>query len=465
MIFNTNMLLTSLQTLPTGARSPAPADSTDHRAPLAHGLVGVMGLTVGALLLVRASDDLARGAWATPAVLGAVHALTLGWLLTLVVGMLYQLGPVALRVMPRAPRLWRVVLPLHIGGVVLVVWGVSVGRLHTATHGWSLLLIATLSSAVMLLGPWRAPPDTRDRMRLVTWGFIALGVTLLLGASRLLWGWRGFTPDLAGLRLAHLAFGLGGFGTLIGWALGSHVLPMFLGTRATPQRSSRWIPWLLLGGAAVSLPALLPEFAVLRSVSVLVMAAGQALIVWHGLQWFRGRANRVLDPALAVVALAFVALSLATLLQLVLALGALFGTPFASHVAWPRAFAVWGVLFLAGWLALLVAGVLLRVFVFLSWMVRAGPGTARAARVPARVSEFARPPLAWASVALFASGLLLLSVTIAVGSESGARLGAMLYSGAAIAMSLHHVLALFASPRSAAPASRTLTQPLVRSHP
>jgi len=444
-------------------RPAVPPDAPHHRIPLAHGLVGMVLFVGGGLLLVRAADALARGAWATPAILGAVHAFTLGWLLTLVVGTLYQLGPVALQVTPRAPGIWPWLLPLHTVGVVIVTWGVSVGRHDVAAFGWLLLVISTSASAIVLLGPWRAPEKTRARMRLVTLGFLALGVTLLLAASRLLWGWQGFIPVISSLRLAHIAFGLVGFGTVIAWALGSHVLPMFLGTRAHTSTATRWIPGLLLGGATLLLPTLFSGLAALQAVAVMVMAAGQGLIVWQGLQWFRNRANRALDPALTAVAIAFVALLLATVLQVVLAVGALSGVLWLAHGVWSRSVTIWGVLFLAGWLAMLIAGVLLRVFVFLSWMVRAGPGARPAAHGPVRVSQFSRPSLAWLCVALFAVSLLLLCVTIAAGSASGAQFAAGLYSTAAIVLLLHHALALFAPPRDTVAALPLSSPPLAPS--
>lgn len=445
------MLYTTLKTLPLASRPAASPAPVSHHVPLSYGLAGLVLLCVGGFLVARAADALARGEWGAPAMLGAVHAFTLGWLLTLIIGTLYQLGPVALQVSPRSATLWRWLLPFHVIGVLVVVGSVSVGRMDIAGSGWLLLAITTTASAIVLLGPFRAPEGTRARMRLVTAGFLALGATLLLAFFRLFWGLGGVQLDLTGLRLAHVAFGLVGFGTLIAWALGTHVLPMFLGTRAVPSVSSRAVPWLLIAACLLTLPTLRPGLEGVRAVAAIVAAAGQSLIVWYGFSWFRRRASVALDPALATVAMAFVALALATLLQMTMAIGVLTGAVPVSTGIWPRLVAVWGVLFLAGWLSLLIAGVLLRVFVFLSWMVRAGPGVRPAGAPPLRVSEFSRPTLAWTSVILFGLAILMLSVTIAAGSAFGARLSALLYSTAALVMLLHHALALFAPPRDVAP--------------
>ncbi len=421
-----------------------------HVIPLAHGGAGLAFLVAASVLLTRAAPALARGEWGAPAVVGAVHAFTLGWLLTLIIGTLYQLGPVALQVAPRSSRLWRWLLPAHSLGVVAVVWGVSVGRLHDAAHGWAVLSVVTTASAIVLLGPWRAPESTRARMRLVTLGFVSLAGVLVLAALRLVWGWRGFMPDLSGLRLAHIAFGLSGFGTLIAWAVGSHVIPMFLGVREEPSRTGLAIPVLLRGGTALLLPAVLPALSSLRPVAVLAIACGQLLIVWRALRWFRGGPKLAWDPALCTVAMAFTALAGATVLQLALATASLAGLLLPAHVATQRAIAVWGVLFLAGWLSLLIVGVLFRVFVFLSWMVRSGPGTQPVVGAPVRVQQYARPTLAWASVVLYAIALVSLPTAIALGHPGASRVSALTYVAATVLMSLHHVLAIFAPARAVA---------------
>ncbi len=430
-----------------------------HAIPLAYGGVGMAFLVAGSVLLTRAAPALSRGEWGAPAVVGAVHAFTLGWLLTLIVGTLYQLGPVALQVAPRSSRLWRWLLPAHALGVITVVWGVSAGRLHDAAHGWAVLTLVTAASAIVQLGPWRAPSSTRLRMRLVTLGFVSLAGVLVLAAMRLVWGWRGYTPDLDGLRLAHVAFGLSGFGTLVAWAVGSHVIPMFLGVREEQSFSALAIPLLLFGGAALLLPAVLPALSYLRPAAVMIIACGQLLMLWRAARWFRHRPKIAWDPALTTVAMSFMALAVATALQLALAAASFANRLSPTDMLVQRAIAVWGVLYLAGWLSLLIVGVLFRVFVFLSWTVRAGPGTQPATGAPVRVQQFSRPALAWASVVLYALALVSLSMAIAVGSSAGARFAAKVYVAATLCMSLHHALAMFASPRAviSAPARPSLS--------
>ncbi len=455
------MLNTSLRTLPLAGAPPPRLDLRQEAGtPLVHALVGCGAVIAGAALLVRAVPWLAAGQWGAPAVLGAVHAFTLGWLLTLVVGTLYQLGPVALRVPARHGALWRVLLPLHVAAVLLVAWGTGTARWRIAAAGWACLLLALVPTAIVQLGPWRAPPSTRARMRLVTLSFVMLALALLVAALRLVWGRAGFMPDPDGLRLAHVALGLGGFGTLIAWAVGGHVLPMFLGTRAAQTATARLVPWLLAGGALLTLPAVMPALAPLRAAAVLLLAAGQLLMCRHAFDWFGRRARVTLDPALALVAAAFVCLGAASVLQGVLAGGVLLGIVHPASPGIARAITAWGVLFLPGWLSLLIAGVLYRVFPFLCWMRRAGPDARPAAALPAapraapiRVTQFARPGLAWSSVALLVAGTLLLAVTVATGAPAAARFAALGYAAGMTCLALHHVLAFGAPPRAASPSA------------
>ncbi len=425
----------------------APAASLGERSaiPLVHAAVAIAWLLVAGQLLSAAAGDLAAARWGAPRVVAATHALTLGWLLTIAVGVLHQIAPAAMGVAPRSTRLWIALLPLLSLGAAGVVLGAWQGGGRWSQFGWAVVLVSVLGYAWVLLGPDRATPAGRGVARRVAMAFAALLAGMLLAALRL--RWTG-SPDLTALRTGHIALGLGGFGTLLSIGVGLHLLPGFFGARHVSVRTGHAAFRLVATGVgATALAAMAATDAAwwwepLRRSGVALAGLGAVCFGVQVAQWTWARRNARLDPTQGGVILAASALSAAGVIAIV---GALRGQAAAPILT------AWGTLMLPGWLVLFVASVLVRIIPLQAWMERFSTAGAGSDRPRVRVADLALPGVARAVVLSLATGVLAIVAGAGLHSVPLARSGALsvVAVGLLLASYLAHALWRHRAPRGA----------------
>ena len=429
----------------TAATVPTAASRTD--PVLAHVAVGLLALAAAALLLPRASTALAEAQYAAPSVLAVVHALLLGWVVTSIVGTLHQLGPVALRMPPRVRGLWPGTLAAHAAGTTLVVLGLLLGEPMMQRAGWLLVLTGLAVAAAVQLNPRAAPRATRQRAWAVTTGFAAFLSSLLVIALRLWYGEHGTALDPNALRTAHFVLALGGFATTVAMAVGGHVLPMFLGSRSDARTMPLWEPWAMVIGCLAVAASLMTsgDGALTRTLATAPAIAALSYAARAG-GWVRHRSARRLDPALTHIIAAIGLLGLAAVMQLLLISAPFWPATLVRALPVPALATSWGVITVAGWLALLVAGVLFRVVPFLAWM-RMAHAHGRPSSTTPRVSLLSTPPLAWASAAAWPVGVALTAIGVVISEAGIVRGGTALWSAAAVSIVVHHAIAFTRSER------------------
>jgi hypothetical protein len=411
----------SPRALPTHAS--ASAMETRAAIPLWHAAIGTVWLLTAAALLLWGARDIAAGRWGAPRLLGATHALTLGWLLTITVGVLHQIGPAAMGVDPRSGSAWRGLLPLLAFGTAAVVGGVVVGHDAATRTGWTAVALATLGYGVVLLGPWRATDAGRVTARRVALAFTSLGATFAIALLRLLYGTVAGASDLAALRLGHIAAGVGGFGTLLGIAIGLQLFPGFFGARELSVTWGRWAFRLTATGvvAVVGTALVAPDSPawvdVLRRGGIATAALGGLLFAAQVIRWRRASRHETLDPTLRGAVAAASALGAGSTIALACAVHP---TPPAA------ALTMWGLLMLPGWITILIAGVLLRVIPLMAWMERFGTADPAVKR-SVKVSDLARVGAAHWVIRLLSAGVASLAFSAATGFTSLAQLGALVF--------------------------------------
>ncbi len=376
--------------------------------PAAHFAVALAWLLAGAAGLVAAAPGLARGAWLVPATIGVTHALTLGWLLTSVMGVLYQLAPVALGTEVRSHRLGYLTLFLHAAGTLGVVAGAWAWAPRVLGLAWSLVfagLAAWTWNLLPALRGTRAPAIARY----VAAGLALLWLALLAAGARIgnALGWW-MVPREA-LVAVHVHLALAGFGTLVVMGVGSRLFPMFLLVRGGLEWPLRWAGPCTAGGVLLYAAARLGSAAPLAVAGGAVLAFGIALFLAQVASWFRHRARRRLDPGLALAAGAAVALALAVAAGVALLAGA----------GGARLAGAYGVLGLVGWVTLLVGGMYAKILPFLTWMQCFSPRVGQ--RGLPKVGDLLVEPLAWASVAALAAGAFALAGAVLAGAPGWAR--------------------------------------------
>jgi hypothetical protein len=200
---------------------------------------------------------------------------------------------------------------------------------------------------------------------------------------------------------AHVQLAAVGFGTLLVMGVGSRLLPMFLLSRTAPEWPRRWSA--PLGGAGV-----LPQAAL----------------------WFRHRARPQLDPSLRQVIAAL------TLLGAALAAGVA-----ALVTGRPQFVAMYGLLLIVGWLAVLVAAIHARVVPFLTWMHHYSPRGGEKG-LP-KVGDLV--PVRWVRIGSTCGivGIAVLVLGVAAGAPLPALVGALLFAGGTlVSLTLYARLAL-----------------------
>ena len=416
------------QAVPLTARRPGPADLMPPLAlPLEHFAAAAAWLLLGALGLVVVAPELSAGVYLAPHVIAVTHAFTLGWILTSVMGALYQLGPVALGVEARSAAAGHATFWLLTCGVASVVGGVWTWMPAIAGGGWLLIALA-----VGVFG-WNVLSRMGDTARGATIGNYVGGAFLMLVAGLLVSGARlgnaagWWAVDREALLLAHVHLALAGFATLTAVGVGSRLFPMFLLSRGQPEWPMAWIGPLVTTALSVLVAGALTGIGLGVTAGGVLLAIAIAIYLYQAAQYYRLRSRPQLDPGLMQVAIALLFLASAVVLGLALL--------FLPGPA-PRLATAYGVAALIGWLALLIAGISSKILPFLTWLHRFSPRVGQP-DTP-KVGDLLHPALARASVAFMSGGALVLVGGILAGSMMVTRAGSLAYAAGTVTLLLQH---------------------------
>jgi hypothetical protein len=313
----------------------------------------------------------------SPAVLGIVHLLTLGYLGMVMAGALLQMVPVVLGA--SIPAVRSVALLAFSGlfaGAPLLALGLGLGKPVLLLMAMVVLVSGLLPFVVAL-----AVSLARSSVAAsVIWPFrqawLALLLTLALGVS-LAGGLSGLIPvsGFQTLTALHLAWGLGGWILILVVGVAYQVVPMLQLTPAYPMLASRILGWLILAGlAGYSVSIIWPEgFGIGLIVSRLALSAGAGAFAILTLV-LQGRRRRKLADA----TLSFWRLGMVSLLGCIAAGWLLEGE---------RGELVCGILFLLGFSASVVNGMLYKIVPFLAWFHLQSQTRASAGHIP-NMKEF-----------------------------------------------------------------------------
>src|SRR5512138_1522466 len=341
--------------------------------PLRFFLTGPLFLLAAALIVLFAPASL-DSRW-TPQALALTHALTLGFLGMTMLGALLQMLPVVAGSPLPAPR---AVARVGHAGLTLgtaVLMAAFLGN-APATFGLAAALLGggfTVFLAAAAVSLTRAAAGaTVTGMRLAA---TALAVTAALGVSLALLraGWW-VPPRGDALASAHVAFGLLGWVLLLVVGVAYQVVPMFQMTPPYPPVLSRWLAGamfllLLVHAGGLWLPPLAGDVADLG------IAAGVLLFASVTLRLQRRRRRKLPDTTLDFWRVGMVSLIACVALWL----GARFAPAWASGTAYPL---LLGVLFIGGFVASVVVGMLYKIVPFLAWFHLQAQLQARAGTIP-----------------------------------------------------------------------------------
>ncbi len=318
-------------------------------------LTAPLFLAAAALLLIPSGNALEVGRW-SPAMLALTHLITLGFLGLCMVGALQQLLPVLTATSLRSPS--RVSTLLHLlmtPGIALLVAGMGLSEPMLLQWGSALLLPALLAFILLVgHGLWRS---TSRHATVPAMGLALLGL-LLLGsiALWLLWQGQWYLPLAHPVTTLHVGWGaLGWIGALL-IGVAYQVVPMFQITPEYPARLRRWlIPALVI--LLLVWSALYLWYPLLAIVPASLLALLFMLFAMQTLRLQQQRKRRLAD-----VTLDFWQLAMGCLMLAVVTWG------LGQWLAWPPLELLLGALFLLGFAASAVNGMLYKIVPFLVWL-------------------------------------------------------------------------------------------------
>jgi hypothetical protein len=386
---------------------------------------------LAALLMLWYGTSLMDSRW-QPSVLALTHLMTLGFLGMAMVGAMMQMLPVVAGSPVAHPvGVARAVHVLLLPGVLLLAGGFLFGT-HWPMRIAMFLLGSgfTVFVAAVGLSLKRAPPDspTVVGMRFAVGALVvtaALGLTL---ASN--YGWDWWLIERVRLTNLHLTWGLLGWVGLLVVGVSYQVVPMFQLTPSYPKPLTRWLTaalfaLLLLWSVAHILPEGAQERAMLAVGSAAAIGFTVFAVVTLRLQLQRRRKQS--DVTLLFwrfgMACLLLALALSVAGQVIPALDRVQGDNFALAF-----------LFIAGFAASVVNGMLYKIVPFLIWfhlqsllmgvtkvpnmrLIMPEPGMRRQmwlhfAAVPLLVLSALWPPLIFPAGLLFGTSMILLEINL-----------------------------------------------------
>lgn len=354
----------------TGFAGIRPDQGPPLAVPMAFFLTAPLALVAAGVLLVVRGDDGTTSLFGTTSV-AVVHLGTVGFLLFVMLGALYQMLPVVAGAIVPWPRLGHAVHALLVAGGGTLVFA----QATASAPAFGVAAVVTSAAIATFLLPALlavARSGVRDATaRGLALGLVALALVVLAGvrlASTRAGG--GFGGDWAALRAAHAHIGflawVGGLVAAVSW----QVLPMFFFAAAPPKRLSA----LILVAIALSLVGLSLAVFVAPPLPVWALALPGALAVWlaqpaWALRALFQRKRRRRDATLWFWWLGLWA-----------APGALALAAATAFLDEPRVPLLYGVVVLWAWAGAIVHGMLARVVPFLVWLHWCAPriGTAPA---------------------------------------------------------------------------------------
>ncbi|MBB3388456.1 hypothetical protein FHT82_001176 [Rhizobium sp. BK275] len=400
--------------------------------------------------LLLAECLLAAGVWtpslgiAEPGALAIVHAVTLGWLLLLMIGSLLQFAPVLTGNDRPASRFDPIVFAGMVVGPALLMLGFHLIGLGSSAAGSVMIAasaaISTSIAAVSLSLSallWRGR-RVHAASLIVLVGIGCLLVTTAFGAL--------FALTISGQMEApaivaygmdavayHASFGLGGWMTLAAIGVSYKLLPMFLLSddmrKVQFVRRSSTLAVLLLSVAAIA-AVVEPDFAhaVFLSAAVL-FGLIVATYLFEIYRTYRARRRPALElntlgslPAFAMLGLSVSLLALSLFLH-----------------AETRNLSAIVYLFVFGWLTGFGLAQLLKIVPFLTWIEAFGPLLGR--KPTPKLGELINGRRAGLWLGLFYFSVVGAATTLCLGSDMGFRVFAVLQTASTVALIVELVLA------------------------
>ncbi len=345
------------------------------RLPLAFMGLALAWLVAATGMLVASPGVLAMPHFA-PVVVALTHAWVLGFFVTVAIGAIYQIAPVALGTTLTNERHGWWHFGLHAIGVPGMVYSFSRGDMKLVGH---FATFVGLGIVLFAVNTWRTVRRSQHRGP-VAWsiglstGWLLLTVLagLTLAANRF---WNFIPLDPIALLRAHAHAGLIGFFVTLLQGVTFQLVPMFTLGDVRDWRLVKTGLWLSQIGLLGLTAALAWHAGYAAAVCATVILAGMLASGWALKQALATRKKRRFDPGVLAFLCGATGLIVAALLGVVMVWPT---TPWSSAPGGLSAM-VYAVLLVAGGLLPAIAGMMCKIVPFLTWMRAYGPKVGRVA--------------------------------------------------------------------------------------
>jgi hypothetical protein len=352
-------------------------------------------------------------------IVAVTHLFVLGFILSIVMGAMYQLVPVALETHLHSERLARGQFVVHLIGVVGMVWTFWRWDLKQVGHFGSVLALGVGLFVYNLARTLRRVPRWNVVAAAIACSLAWLALTVLAGlylAASKCWNFSPFATMSALHAHAHL--GVVGVYLLLIVGVSYKLVPMFALSDLQHPARAMWSVGLLNAGLAGLVPCLLVG-SPLKLLFGLVLVAGLTL---YGLElrgMLQARLRRDLDWGLRYFLTALSLLAPVTAMGMVLGWPGLPATAFTTQLE-----NAYGFLAVLGVIGLAILGMLYKIVPFLVWFHTYSPEVGRR-KVPS-LGEMYSVQLQAIGYGTFVSGLAAVSVATVLGHEAAVRWGSSL---------------------------------------
>ncbi len=325
-------------------------------APVFIMVVGLLWLFASPIELISRWSNL---------MLATTHAITLGFMLMVMFGALFQILPVVSGIaIPKVRVLSMWVYISLLLGVALLVSGFALGHHYLLASG---ALSSLLAFLIFLAGLLTAFPQMRNTptswsIRLAAFGLlvtIGFGVAFIAG-----WLVPGWFPDLRGWTNVHLLWGITGWTLLLIMGVSFQIIPMFYVTPDYPKWVSQLLPALiilqLITYTLGKLTDLIATDSLMRQMQLVLLTITTSSYAVYTLYLLAKRKRRAVDVTVWFWKIAMVSFILAALLMLVII--------FYQGEYLPQLQLLLIVITLAGFALALITGMLLKIIPFLVWL-------------------------------------------------------------------------------------------------
>lgn len=394
--------------------------------PLRYFLLGASSYLLTMIGVAAFGAELTLSTW-TPRLLALVHLLSLGTLVSMIMGATFQLVPVVLLARVWSEKLGMGAFWVYLAGVIAMVVGFWSWLPLLMGLGGS-LVVAALVAFLVNVGVSLAKGATWNRIG----AYMVVALAMLaaagaLGALRLAgYAVPGLAIPLANAAIAHAHLAAFGCATLLIFGISYQMIAMFAVTHGHER-----LGWPVLASGTLGVLALaagsLGQVSGLWRTGAVLMAVSAWLWTFDVWRMYRGRTRQKLDVGLTLAYSALLYLLGTTLLGLLLV--------FAPGILpVERLMVAYAVVGLGGWLSFTILGWLYKIMPFLAWYHRYSQLVGKK-KVP-MIKDLFDERTGWVGFWLSHAGLVAIALAILAKVGPGVQLGGLLAALGAMAVNL-----------------------------